>query len=115
MIQLGLPQTVDAGAERRLWTYFDRIGEILGDDARRASFAIYAMGILGEGERKSVEPIAARACADPKGTDAAHQRLLHFMVDSKWSDHDVRREATRYALEVLLAREARGDRAPSNH
>ena len=25
-----------------------------------------------------------------------HQRLLHFMTDSKWSDRDVRREAARY-------------------
>lgn len=100
-----MPQLMDAAAEQRLWSYFDRIGKILGDDARRTSFAIYAMGILGEGERKSVEPIAARACTDPERTDAAHQRLLHFIVDSKWSDHDVRREAARYALDVLLARE----------
>jgi len=106
VIQLGMPQLMDAAAERRLWAYFDRIGDILGDDARRASFAIYAMGILGDGERKSVEPIAARACTDPKRIDAAHQRLLHFIVDSKWSDHDVRREAARYALDVLVARES---------
>jgi SRSO17 transposase len=80
VIQLGMPAITDAAAETRLKDYFDRIGQVLGNDARRTSFAIYAMGILGEGERKSVEPIVARACIDPDRMDAAHQRLLHFMV-----------------------------------
>ncbi|WZX21501.1 transposase [Myxococcus stipitatus] len=30
-----------------------------------------------------------------------HQRLLHFAVDSKWSDRDVRRQVARYALEAM--------------
>jgi SRSO17 transposase len=94
-----------AAGEQRLERYFDRIGKALGREERRASFATYALGILGDGERKSVEPIAARACADPARTDAVHQRLLHFMVDSRWSDRDVRREAARYALETMTARE----------
>ena len=61
----------DDAAGQRLEDYFDRIGAILGHSARRASFAMYAMGILGDGARKSVEPIAARACGDPEATDAA--------------------------------------------
>src|ERR1044071_3978737 len=91
--------------EQRLESYFDRIGKVLGRDDRRASFATYALGILGDGERKSVEPIAARACADPARANAEHQRLLHFMVDSRWSDRDVRREAARYALEAMIVRD----------
>jgi SRSO17 transposase len=63
------------------------------------------MGILGDAERKSVEPIAARACVDPERLDAAHQRLLHFMVDSEWSDRDVRLAAAQYALAEMTARE----------
>jgi hypothetical protein len=34
-----------------------------------------AMGPLGDSERKSVEPIAARACADPELCRAYHDRL----------------------------------------
>jgi SRSO17 transposase len=98
-------ELMNEAAVGRLDAYFDYIGEVLGNDERRASFAIYAMGILGEGERKSVEPIAARACPDPKRTDAAHQRLLHFLVDSPWSDRDIRRAAARYALDVITKRE----------
>jgi len=66
-------------SEQRLESHLDRLGKVLGRDERRASFATYALGILGDGERKSVEPIAARACADPARSDALHQRLLHFM------------------------------------
>jgi len=94
---------MDAASERRLERYFDRIGAVLGRKERRESFAIYAHGIMGDGERKSIEPIAARACADPRRANAAHQRLLHFAADSPWSDSTVRREACGYALEAMTA------------
>jgi SRSO17 transposase len=96
---------MNAAAVQRLESYFQRIGEVLGNESRRGSFAIYAMGLLGDAERKSVEPIAARACPDPQKVDAMHQRLLHFAVDSKWSDREVRQEAAQYALEPMVQRE----------
>jgi SRSO17 transposase len=96
---------MDAQGVQRLEEYFQRIGDVLGEASRQASFAIYAMGLLGDGERKSVEPIAARACPDPDKTDAMHQRLLHFTVNSRWSDREVRREAARYALGAMTQRE----------
>ena len=63
------------------------------------------MGLLGAWERKSVELIAARACPEPERVDVMHQRLLHFAVDSRWSDRDVRHQAARYALEAMTQRE----------
>lgn len=96
---------MNAAAEQRLQDYFDRIGEVLGRPERRASFAVYAFGILGEGERKSLEPIAARACADPERAEGVHQRLHHFALDSPWDDQSVRREAARYALAAMTRRE----------
>jgi SRSO17 transposase len=96
---------MNAAAQRRLSEYFDSIGALLGRKGRRESFALYAEGVLGDGERKSIEPIAARACADPARADAEHQRLLHFALDAPWSDDAVRREAARYALEAMTARE----------
>ena len=89
----------DAG-EARLETFLEDLGDLLGDNRRKASFATYALGLLGEGERKSVEPIAARAVGGAAHVDAAHQRLLHFLSRSEWDDRAVRRFATRYALEV---------------
>ena len=96
---------IDAAAERRMGAFFDQIGDVLHNKRRRASFAMYALGLLGDGERKSAEPIAARACGDPVQCDAYHQRLLHFIADSVWSDHDVRRAATRYAIAAMVERE----------
>ena len=96
---------MDAGGVQRLEKYFRTIGDVLGNESRRGSFAIYAMGLLGDGERKSIEPIAARACPNPRDTDAMHQRLLHFAVDSRWSDREVRREAAWYALSAMTQRE----------
>lgn len=96
----------DEGAQKRLQQYFDRIGQVLGNKQRRASFATYAMGLLGDGERKSMEPIAARACANLEQMDAQHQRLGHFIRDATWSDRKVRLEASRYGLETMMAREA---------
>lgn len=87
--------------ERRLATYVEGIGKILGHKKRRASFACYVMGLIGDGERKSVEPMAARACPEPTTADAAHQRLLHFVTDAAWSDLDVRRAAALHAISAM--------------
>lgn len=92
---------MDAAATERLNEYFGQIGNVLGSPSRRESFAVYAMGVLGDGDRKSVEPIASRACGDARTADAAHQSLLHFISNARWSDRNVRRAATRHALEAM--------------
>jgi SRSO17 transposase len=92
---------LSADGQNRLQAYVDEIGCTLRHAKRRSSFAIYAMGLLGEGARKSMEPIAARACPDPDRVDAMHQRLHHFITDSNWSDRDVRGVARDYVLQVM--------------
>ena len=52
---------------------YSSIGVALGLEARMASYAMYAMGLLGDGDRKSMESIAARVCPDADGVSAAHQ------------------------------------------
>jgi SRSO17 transposase len=96
---------LDVDGERRLEQYFDRVGEQLGGGHQRASFAMYAMGLLSEAERKSIEPIAARAAADPVHAHALHQRLQHFIANTSWSDHEVRLLAARYAIAALKKHE----------
>jgi SRSO17 transposase len=95
---------LDEAADVRLAKFLDGIGAVLGRKERRASFAAYVIGLLSEAERKSVEPLAARTCELPDEMDAAHQRLLHFVSDSTWSDAEVRRTASRYALEAMTKR-----------
>lgn len=96
--------TVDRATEERLGKYLDLIGGVLGEKRRRASFAMYAMGLLGDGERKSMEPMAAKACGSTENVDAFHQRLGHFISDSKWSDRDVRRASAAYAIDEMTKR-----------
>jgi SRSO17 transposase len=96
-----MQKAMDAESTARLQQFFGLIGDELDLPGRRESFAVYAMGILGDGERKSAEPIAARACADPATVDAAHQRLLHFISTSKWSDENVRLLAAAHALDAM--------------
>jgi SRSO17 transposase len=95
---------LDVDAERRLIGLFPEVGAALGNKRRRASFAVYAMGLLGSAERKSAEPIAATATADPTTREPAHRRLLRFLRDSPWSDGDVRRIAARHAIAALTAK-----------
>jgi SRSO17 transposase len=77
------------------------VGAHLQRKEQRESFATYAFGILGEGARKSVEPIAARASVDPLETERTHDRLLHFLRDAPWNDHEVRLEAARYVTNAM--------------
>jgi SRSO17 transposase len=90
----------------RVIEFFGRIGQHLQRKEQRESFATYAFGILGEGERKSIEPIAARAAGEPEATCRLHDRLLHFVRESPWDDRAVRREAAQYVLTALSEREA---------
>jgi SRSO17 transposase len=95
----------DTEAQGRLQDFIDGIGGLLGSDSRRASFGLYALGLLGEGERKSIEPIAARCCCEPEEVGARHQQLQHFVSNAEWSDHKVRQFAANYALAALTKRE----------
>jgi SRSO17 transposase len=92
--------------ERRLDAYFDRIGAVLGRQDRREAFSMYATGLFGDAERKSVEPIAAAACGDPALCRAFTERLLHFVGESSWDDRRVRLAASRYAIAEMIQRES---------
>jgi hypothetical protein len=63
------------------------------------------MGLILPGERKSVEPMAARV--DPGRVGAAHQSLHHFVAKADWSD-----EAMLAACEARCCRLSSG-REPS--
>jgi SRSO17 transposase len=91
-------------SQDRLETFFAEIGAILRHKKKRASFAMYALGLLGTGERKSFEPIAMQFCTEPEQADALHQRVQHFVTDADWSDRDVRRAAAKHAIAAMTER-----------
>lgn len=87
----------------QLTRYLEGAAKFLRDKRQRASFAMYALGLLSEGERKSVEPIAARACCAPEQAHAMHERLLHFTTSVAWRDEPIRQYAAHYAVKAMQA------------
>jgi SRSO17 transposase len=63
---------------------------------------LYCMGLLLPGERKSVEPMAARVA--PDNVRRMHQSLHHVVADAPWSDEDVLAEVRSYALTAMRQR-----------
>ena len=63
-------------------------------------FRDYLVGLLLQGERKSIEPIAARI--DPDHLRAKHPSLNHFIAVVTWSDRALLRTIRHYALPALL-------------
>lgn len=74
----------EGAADRRLETYLDRIAAVLGHADRAGPVRSYCTGLLLPGERKSVEPMAARLA--PERVQAAHQSLHHLIAKADWSD-----------------------------
>ena len=96
----------DDAMGRRLGKFlYERIGQHLGRREQRESFALHAHGIVGEGERKSVEPIAARATGDAAECERMQAKLLNFLRDGPWDDRSVRRESGRHVVEALQDQE----------
>lgn len=59
----------------------------------------YLAGLLMPGERKSVEPMAARI--DPQNVRARHQSMHHFVASSPWDERALLSAAREYALSAM--------------
>ena len=88
--------------EARFAAYLEAVVAELGDVRRAASARAYCTGLLLPGERKSVEPMAARV--DPARVGAAHQSLHHFVAKAAWDDAALLAAVRAYALPALLER-----------
>jgi SRSO17 transposase len=71
-------------SEARLAAYLDAVAGGLGHASRVASAQAYCTGLLLPGERKSIEPMAARL--DPAHVQAKHQSLHHVVAQADWDD-----------------------------
>src|SRR6201997_4790732 len=70
--------------EDRFAAYLDEIVSALGHASRYAPARAYGTGLLLPGERKSVEPTAARL--DPERVQARHQSMHHIVAQAAWDD-----------------------------
>jgi SRSO17 transposase len=99
---VGLESKSDGG-QARFAAYVEAITMTLGHADRAAPFRSYCAGLLLPGDRKSVEPMAARV--QPERVRAAHQSLHHFVAKADWSDDAV---LSAVRAHVLPAIERRG-------
>ena len=70
--------------EDRFAAYLDEIVSALGHASRDEPARAYCTGLLLPGERKSVEPMAARL--DPERVQARHQSMHHIVAQAVWDD-----------------------------
>src|SRR5437867_7941647 len=73
--------------EARFVAYVAGLASVLGHADRIGPLRGYCTGLMLPGERKSVEPMAAKTA--PARTAAQHQSLLHFVGVAPWSDEKV--------------------------
>lgn len=91
-----------APQEKRLAAYLDWLAQAAGHADRRLPLRNYCTGLLLEGERKSVEPMAARLA--PDHVQSMHESLHHFVAQSPWSDVELLRQVRNYVLPAMQQR-----------
>ena len=77
----------------------DWLAQAVGHADREIPLRNYCTGLLLDGERKSVEPMAARLA--PDHVQSMHESLHHFVAQSAWSDYDVLRQVRNYVLPAM--------------
>ncbi len=77
-------EAVGRGSGSRFTAYVEALSRTLGHADRAAPFRSYCVGLLLPGDRKSVEPMAARV--EPGRVQATHQSLHHLVAKADWSD-----------------------------
>ncbi len=90
-------------AEARFAAYVEGLSSVLGHADRIGPLRDYCTGLILPGERKSVEPMAAKTA--PARTAAQHQSLLHFVGVATWSDEKVLAKVRDMVLPAMTRQE----------
>ena len=91
--------TAETARADRFATYVDRLAATLGHRDRHAPLRAYVTGLCLPGDRKSIEPMAARV--DPRHVRARHQSMHHFIADAPWDSAAVLQVARDWVLEPM--------------
>ncbi len=92
--------------DRELSAYIESFVEGMGRPERRRAMGWYITGLLLDGERKSIEPMAARLVDDESEIAAMRQRLHGCIAESPWSDDEMRARLARKLDQELPGVEA---------
>jgi SRSO17 transposase len=77
----------------------DDLANAAGHEDRHAPLKDYCKGLLLPGERKSIEPMAARL--HPHNVQATRQSLHHFVAKAPWSDETLLEQVRKQVLPAL--------------
>jgi SRSO17 transposase len=95
-------QAAPGPQEKRFATYLDGLAKAAGHADRAVPLKSYCTGLLLPGERKSVEPMAARLA--PDNVRRMHQSLHHLVADAPWNDEAMLEQVRGYVLSAMKAR-----------
>ena len=85
--------------ERRFAAYIEGLATAAGHEDRQAPLKNYCKGLLLPGERKSIEPMAARL--DPENIQPMRQSLHHLVAKAPWSDEVLLEQVRSYVLPTM--------------
>ena len=85
--------------QQRFAAYLDSLARAAGHLDRAVPLKSYCTGLLLPGERKSVEPMAARLA--PDDVQRMHQSLHHFVANAPWSDEALLERVRHFVLPVM--------------
>jgi SRSO17 transposase len=88
-----------SSVESRFKRYTEVMVEALGHADRATPARWYLRGLMLPGQRKSVEPMAARVY--PENVRSAHQSMHHLVAESEWSDAGLLAAVAREVVPVL--------------
>jgi SRSO17 transposase len=77
----------------------DGLATAAGHEDRQAPLKNYCKGLLLPGERKSIEPMAARL--DPENVQPMRQSLHHLVAKAPWSDEVLLEQVRAYVLPTM--------------
>jgi SRSO17 transposase len=84
---------------QRFSAYVEQLATALGHEDRHEPLRAYVTGLCLPGDRKSIEPMAARV--DPRHVRARHQSMHHFVANAPWEDGAVLGVARQTVLAAL--------------
>jgi SRSO17 transposase len=85
--------------EKRFAAYMEGLASAAGHQDRHEPLKDYCKGLLLPGERKSIEPMAARL--NPSHVQATRQSLHHLVAKAPWSDETLFQEVRHRVLPAL--------------
>ena len=96
---MGSSHSAPGPQQKRFAAYLDGLAQAAGHADRIEPLKSYCKGLLLPGERKSVEPMAARLA--PDNVRQTHQSLHHLVAEAPWSDAELLAEVRKQVLPAM--------------